>query len=126
MLTCPAKILSSIFLSEPSSASILHACADPEVGRGPDPPPPRKVTIIKCVFLQYWSESPEKSQSYMYDVGLSSAGPLWPTFSGVWILSPSSSKKLVRVGPPLAKLSGSAHVCEKQRFGENAYMSHCC
>ena len=39
--------------------------------------------------------------------GVSLAGRCRPTFSGIWI--PSSTKK---VGPPLKKLSGSAHgVC---------------
>ena len=33
------------------------------------------------------------------------------TFSGIWVLSPSSSKKLTfQSWAPLAKLSGSAHV----------------
>ena len=39
----------------------------------------------------------------------------WPTYSGIWILSPlinlknKTKKTTVKVGPPLTKLSGSAH-----------------
>ena len=33
----------------------------------------------------------------------------WPAYSGIWILSPTKNKKNVKVGPPLTKLSGSAH-----------------
>ena len=53
--------------------------------------------------------------------GVSLAGWQWPTFSGIWILSPSLSekkrKKNVRVGPPLTKPSGSSHV--PLRLGTN-------
>ena len=42
--------------------------------------------------------------------GVSLAGRWWPAFSAIWILFPLiKQKKPVRVGPPLAKLSGSAH-----------------
>ena len=37
--------------------------------------------------------------------GVSLAGPWWPNFSGIWILSLTKKK----VGTPLKKLSGSAH-----------------
>ena len=43
--------------------------------------------------------------------GILLASQWWPTFSGIWILSPSLSeeKEIDRVGIPLAKLSGSPY-----------------
>ena len=43
--------------------------------------------------------------------GVSLAGRRWLAYSGIWILSSTKNKqnKVVKVGPPLTKLSGSAH-----------------
>ena len=42
-----------------------------------------------------------------------SGGPMMARLSDIWIVFPLSKKKedVVRVGPPLAKLSGSTHGC---------------
>ena len=75
--------------------------------------------------LQYWSGSPEKSQSYQpaFNVGPSSArqrnavsmafswraddGPIKAVFGSS--IPQLTKKNVIRVGPPLTKLSGSAH-----------------
>ena len=50
--------------------------------------------------------------------GISLAGRCWPAFSGIWILSPLKKYcQCCRVGPPLTKLSGSAH--EKNQYIDN-------
>ena len=76
-----------------------YTCADPEGrggGAGGLDPPPLKNYKIK----QYWSRSPEKSQSCQASIqcwaiigppakrhlnGVSLAGRLWPAFSAIWI-----------------------------------------
>ena len=48
--------------------------------------------------------------------GVSLAGRLWPIYSGIWILYPSSTKNIViKFGPPLTKLL-SAHATVYQLF----------
>ena len=65
---------------------------------GPDPP-----EILKAIKL-------------LNDVSL--AGRCWPAFSGIWILCPLKIYcQCCRVGPPLTKLSGSAH--EKNQYIDN-------
>ena len=87
-------------------------------------PPPFTLKNHKNIgFLkQYWSGSPEKSQSYQASIQcwaiictpakrhlnvVSLAGRRWPHFSGIWIQLLTKNKKK-KVGPPLKKLSGSA------------------
>ena len=88
---------------------------------------PWKITSL-YLFEQYWSGSPGKLQSYQASIhcraiigplakrylnGISLVGWWWPIFSVIWILGPpliNYKNKLVRVGPPLTKLSGSEHV----------------
>ena len=42
---------------------------------------------------------------------VSLAGRLWPAFSGIWIIPTLIKlKKVFKIGPPLTKISGSAHV----------------
>ena len=77
-------------------------------GQGPGPPPPPEKSQKFRVSWQYWSGFPEKSQ-------VPSQHPMLghhrrPVFSGIWILSSTKKKEAVKVGPPLTKLSGSAHV----------------
>ena len=86
-----------------SSLVLLHA----QVQRGDRgsriPPPPEKSQSYRVSLIQYWSGSLEKSQSYQARIqrqaiicppakrhfnGVSLAGQLWPTFSGIWILFP--------------------------------------
>ena len=69
----------------------------------------------------------KKSQSYQASIqcwaiigppakrhsnGVSLAGQWWPTFRGIWIVPPliNLKKNVAKVGPPLTKLYGSAHV----------------
>ena len=78
------------------------------------PPPP--VEKFKNIGFpkQYWSGSPEKSQSYKctspaFNVGPPSAGRWWPAYCGIWILSSpliNLKKKLSKLDPPPP---GSAH-----------------
>ena len=77
---------------------------------------------------------PLKSQSYQSSIqcwtsigppakrhlnGVSLAGRLWPANSGIWILPPliklkkQQNKNVFKVGPPLTKLSGSAHASRR-------------
>ena len=57
------------------------------------PVPPEKSQKYR-VSLQYWSESPAKSQSYQ-----AAGGPMMAHFSSIWILSPLIKKlKLCRSG----------------------------
>ena len=107
----------------------LTSCADPDGERGPDTPIPKNHKALG--FLSDTCPGPLKitkltSQHSMlafilnYLNGVSLAGRLWPTFSGD-PLSPHKLKivkKLVsRVGPPLTKTSGSAHVVVVQWVG---------
>ena len=105
-----------------------YACADSEEGTG-GPDPSEKSQKYR-VSQQFWSGSPEKPQSYqasISNVGKSSAGqrdaikmvfrwrandgPLSVLFGSSPLIKKKNKKKVVRiVGPPLAKLSGSAHV----------------
>ena len=75
------------------------------IDRGPDPPPPpppEKTQKLRGP-KQYWSRSPEKSQSYQASIqcwviigppakrhlnGVSLAGRWWPAYSGILILPP--------------------------------------
>ena len=41
---------------------------------------------------------------------VSLAGRWWPAYSGICLDFPSTLKKIVKVGPPLTKVLGSAHV----------------
>ena len=42
--------------------------------------------------------------------GVSLTGRCWPAYSGIWIFPPLINlKNPVKIGPPLAKFSGSAH-----------------
>ena len=99
----------------------VFACADQEGVQGSGPP----LENYKICILAILVRTPEKSQSYQATVlcmanigpqakrhlnGVSLSGRLWPAYSGIWLLSPLINlKKGVKVGPPLTKLSGSAH-----------------
>ena len=54
--------------------------------------------------------------------GVSLAGQWWPAFNGIWITSPLTNWKKgpQKVGPPLKKLSGSAHVL----WSHSSFMRH--
>ena len=90
-------------------------------GHGVRNPPPLKnhknigflsntgpVPLKNQASIQCWSIISPPAKHHLNGILL--AGRCWPTFSGILILSPSlSEEKNVRVGPPLAKLSESAH-----------------
>ena len=98
----------------------------------PPPPPPAEKSQNYRVSLKYWTGPPEKPQScYRARIqwvingtpvkrhlrGVSLTGRCRAADSGIWILPPFIKKKqkkkqkknVVQVGPPLIKLSGSAH-----------------
>ena len=98
---------------------LRNPCADLEGGRGSGPP--EKIQKYRVAY-QYWSGSPEnqKAAKPAFNVRPSPArqrnaifrwrvddGPLIVPF--VWFRSLSPLRK---VGPPLTKLSGSAHVLQ--------------
>ena len=91
---------------------------------GPDGPPLKSQKYR--VSLQYWYGSPEKSQSKLARIqcsfiigspakrhlnGISLEGRWWPAYSVIWIipLLIKLKKSVLKIGPPLTKLSGSTH-----------------
>ena len=91
--------------------------------------PPEKSQQNRLSY-QYWSGShlkitkPPGRHSIMghhrstSETGVLLAGQCWPTYSGIWLLSPSSTKK-IKVGPLWIKLFGSTLIyCDRK-------MSHC-
>ena len=92
--------------------------------RTPPPPPPPPINHKAIGFLCNTGSEPWKitklpnQHSILGHHRLASETPFkWPAFSHIWILSPlfnwkNKQKKnnVVRVGLPLTKLSGSAHV----------------
>ena len=78
--------------------------ANPEVGGAGGPDPPEKLQAI----IQWLAIIGTPVKRHFNGVLL--ADRWWPNFSGISILSPSHQlKKVVSVGPPLTKLSGSTH-----------------
>ena len=98
-------------------------CADTEAGTGGQDPLKNHKNMG---FLSNTDPDPlKKSQSYQASVqclanictpakrhlnGISLTGRSWPHKMVFGSFLPSSTKKIVKVGPPLAKLSGSVHV----------------
>ena len=74
----------------------LHVRIQRGEAGGPDPPPPEKLQTSRVTW-QYWSGSPIKISK------LPSQNSM---LSRHWH---ASEKKTVKVGPPLTKVSGSAH-----------------
>ena len=113
---------------QPWPISHRPAWTDPEGGggdRGSGPPwkitknmwcpsniDPDPLGITKLASIQWWAIFGTPAKRHFNDV--LQAGRWWPTFSGISILSSphqlkkkNKKKKLVCVGPPLTKLSGS-------------------
>ena len=93
-------------------------------GQGVQTPPEKSQNIG---FLSNFFLDPlKKSQRYQANIqcwviismpakrhlnGVSLTGRCWPAYSGIWIFPPLINlKNPVKVGPPLTKFSGSAHV----------------
>ena len=107
----------------PISVGCSQACADPEGGQGFQTPPPSLKNHKNIGFLSSTGPDPlkfSKSQSYQAIKSRFAGGPMLAHFK--WYLDPLSSKKNKHrqcciVGPPLTKLSGSAH--EKIQYIDN-------
>ena len=85
---------------------------------------PLEITKYR-IFQYYWSGSPDnyKSTKPAFNVGhYPPASRLLPAYDGFWSLAPlektkQTKNKLNRAGPPLTKLSGSAHDVSYLVFG---------
>ena len=107
---------------------VLWPCTNPDGGGGaedrdppPPPPPPWKITIKAIGSLAIQAQNPWKmtklsnlaSIQCLASIGLPAIWKVfcWRADDGEVFGSslPSSTKKIVRVGTPLTKLSGSAH-----------------
>ena len=106
-----------------SMDAALHAQI--QKGEGSRPP-----TLKNHIIIGYLSnacpdplanhEATGTSLSGQHLNGASLAGQWWPDYNGIWILPhpPSSTKKFhVKIGPPLTKLSGYAHVLTTHNIG---------
>ena len=112
---------------------VIYECANPEGwGSGSWVPSPSKKSHSYMVSKQYWSGSPEKSQSYEdYDAilvhhrpdsktpflnGVSMADRWWPVLAAFGSSLPSSTEKIKQkeLDPLWTKLSGTAHVLRAQ------------
>ena len=73
---------------------------------GPDP---LKIVKLPSQF-KFWAIIGTPGKRHLNGVSL--VDRRWPANSGIWIIPPpiKLKKKVVKVGPPLTKLSGSAHV----------------
>ena len=96
-----------------------------DMGSWPLPPPSLKnhknLKAYQASF-QCWSIIGMPVKSHFNGVWL--AGRWWSAYSGIWILSSTLKKKnVVKVGPPLTKLSGSAHVSPIWRMEVSQKMS---
>ena len=120
-----------------------HACmggsrGDAGVRPPPPPPPPLKKHKKYRASKQYWSRFPEKSQSYQASIQcwaiigtpakrLLMAFP-WRADDGPILVVFGSSlphqlkKTLVKCGPPLTKLSGSAYGMHSHTVGLKFYI----
>ena len=122
-------------MSERKSGSIC-SCADSEgVGGtgGPDPPENHKhIGFYSITGLDLLKITKLQSKHLMWAIiglsakrhfnGVSLVGRLLPAYGGFWSLAPlektkQTKNKLIRVGPPLTKLSESAHDVSYLVFG---------
>ena len=101
------SLLASVYNNSPWSENKKNSCVDPEGGGQGVRTTPLKNHKNKKVSWQYWSRSPEKSQSYQASIqcwaiigtpakhhlnGILLASWWWPDFSGIWIHSLTQKK----------------------------------
>ena len=108
-ITVPWVCLQCVIVVFPIYAHLLYLthvswmalpCAVPERRGDRGPGPTWKIAKYR-VPCQYWYGFPEKSQATKpaINVGPPSARS-WPAYRGIWILSSTKNKYVIKVGPP--------------------------
>ena len=133
-------VFTGLCISSCTLAHIDHVGIQRGGGRseGPDPTPEKQQENVG--FLSNTGPDPLKNQANIDPLakrhfnGILLAGRRWPAYSGIWIrlpphqLSPrqKTKKHVLRVGPPLTKLFGSAHADTwTKHIGRHCYDAEC-